>query len=130
MGERGSSSEMENDMENVRLLLLRPGGTMAPKAPSIPHRGAGPVFLGTFSDTQTHIHILTACAQRSTTTHIHMSHIHIQGHAYVVCFQKHTSKHIKEETRLEMYTNPGRYTTSCLIIHTYYQTDTTGTHTM
>lgn len=75
MGERGSSSEMANEMENVRLLLLKPGGTMAPRAPSIPHKGAGPVFLGTFSDTQTHIHILTACAQRSTTTHTRLTYI-------------------------------------------------------
>lgn len=50
-------------------------------------------------------------------SHSHMSRRHIQRHAYVVCFQKHVSGHIKEETCLEKHTSPGRHTTSCLLIH-------------
>ena len=65
MGEGDSSSKMENETENVRQLLLRPGGTRAPRAPSIPCKGAGSVSLGTLS-----------LAHTNTHTHIHSSHIH------------------------------------------------------
>lgn len=66
-----SSSKMEKEMENVRRLLLGPGGTTSPRAPSIPHRGVGPMSLGTLSCIYKHsIHSL--CPE------IHTSHIHIQ----------------------------------------------------
>lgn len=105
MGEGDSSSKMENEMENVRQLLLRPGGTMAPRAPSIPCKGAGPVSLGTLSlahtNTHTHIHSLYS----EIHNHSQTSQLHIQWHTYVAYFQKHTSRHIREETCSEKYTN-------------------------
>lgn len=41
---------------------------------------------------------------------------------------EHTSRHIREDTCSEKYTNPCKYTTSCLITLTHYQTDTTNSH--
>lgn len=65
-----SSSKMEKEMENVRRLLLGPGETTSPRAPSIPHRGAGPVSLGTL-----------ACIYKNTYSQLvprdsHISHTH------------------------------------------------------
>lgn len=67
-----SSSKMEKEMENVRRLLLRPGGTTSPRAPSIPHRGAGPVSLGTLSLAYTNTRIHSLCPE------IHTAYTHIQ----------------------------------------------------
>ena len=65
---------MENEMENMRPAAAEAWGDRgAPRAPSIPHRGAGPVSPGTLVE-HTQTHVRTAHAQRSTATHMRVTY--------------------------------------------------------
>lgn len=85
IGGGGSSNEMENEMENVRL-LLRTGGTTVPRAPrtpSIPHKEAG----HTLTHIQTHTHCHSLCSDRQPL--IHVSHTHPVTHVHHMLPEAH-----------------------------------------
>lgn len=117
----GSSSEMENEMENVRRRLLGPEGTRLPGLPAFLAEGLG-LCPWAHSGERTHTHMHSQLVPRNP---------HTQWHALVVCFPRHGSRHIREETRAEKCTDPGRRMASHLVITpARYRTDTADTNAL